>query len=791
MAVVNTVITRKYYKEYINGSAFGSNLGVYSSQLTGNSGELVQVVKEIMTGIIANEDESIDIEFIEIDATYCKLKSSSIHWGTEGFSSGDVVTVSWASGASSVTSQTVITITGAGSTELVFAKAAFVSAGLSSGDIQNFVVKVTANPTSLEYKYGLVPPSSAPSFNSFFDTNTNAFRAFGITGSYSTMNPVGAINSYVLGEVEIKYDSTSDYLHFFTLKHTFRIPTYLDGEETNLSSDTVPARLNSINTYKYVDSFTFGFDLVGASSLIDNSPDSGNVGYFNENFNGNASNYEIQTVAYSNASGLDTIEITETNTVTFQIKNNLGAWSGGENLIFLHQKLPTSSEYADKTDTYDEIWLTDTLTTTEGALAASSTIITNCTAAINGGDNTLIDVSYDISYTSGQQTTMGVDAKFLLTVSVATQNLTFPDVIDLVNLKIYGVSNYNTDVSGLITNQQPTFYPMWDNYVGQLSGSDINGWDGDYWGSLWAFDLDATKEATILDPAEFIIRADDGSGNTFDICKKNVPIINPVPMISNRMTPPTSAYSYQIINGFNDDNVNLPSGDEMRKIGGTSPIPAPSTTVQNVRLKVPFQVCWRDWVLNPSIPSSFYDDSEPQDNLNFKTSNYSNVSGYDIYAVLRLRVKNNVFPNNPTIYEIYSDVSDINDFDVAGAVAMTATHTYYDEIGDVTSNIFISENVRIEIDFAHSLGTISPQTLRGVIWIEKDQKTENPWFLSSTQDYTDTLNPLQPTDTLLTGNTQYVEIDSTLNNVKLICQTNKSNLVEGETYNIYGRLYYR
>lgn len=791
MAVVNTVLTRKYYTEYINDSSFSSNLGTYSSQLTGNSGYLVQVVKEIATGVITNEDESIDIEFIEIDATYCKLKSGSIHWGTEGHSSGDVVTVSWASGASSVTSQTVITITGSGSTELVFEKAAFVSAGLSDGDIENFVVKLTANPTSLEYKYGLIAPSSAPAFNSFFDGNTNAFRAFGITGSYSTMNVVGVFNSYVLGTVEIKYDSTDDYLHFYTLKHTFRIPTYLEGEETNLLDGTIPSRLNSINTYKYVDSFTFGFDLVGASSLIDNSPDSGNVGYFNENFNGNTSNYEIQTVAYSNASGLNTIEITETNTVTFQIKNNLGAWSGGENLIFLHQKLPTSSEYANKVDSYDNIWLTDTLTTTEGAGAASSTIITNCTAVINGGDNTLIDVSYDISYTTGQQSTLGADAKFLLTVSVATQNITFPDIIDLVSLEIYGVSNYNTDVSGLISNFQPAFYPMWDNYNGLLSGSDITGWDGDYWGSIWSFDLDATESATILDPAVFIIRADDGAGNTFDICKKNVPIINPIAPARNRTTPTGSAYSYQVIDGYLNDNVTLPTGAQMRLIGAVSTIPAPSITIQAVRIQVPFQVCWRDWVLNPSVPTSFFDSAEPQNNLNEKTSNYSGVSGYDIYAVLQMRVSNDTFPTSPTTYELYSDLSSINEFDDDGAVVMTGAITYYDENGDVTDNIFVSENVTIEAEFTHALGTISTQSLRAVMWIEKDQKTEQPWFLSSTEDYTDGFNPLQPTDVGMTGNTQYVEIESASNLVTTRCQTNKFNLVEGENYNVYARLYYR
>ena len=76
----------------------------------------------------------------------------------------------------------------------------------------------------------------------------------------------------------------------------------------------------------------------------------------------------------------------------------------------------------------------------------------------------------------------------------------------------------------------------------------------------------------------------------------------------------------------------------------------------------------------------------------------------------------------------------------------------------------------------------------GEIWIEAENGTQQEWRLSTHKDWTSPLNPLQPTDTLITGNTTLVEIVSVNNLVTLICQTNNANIIPNITDKVRVRL---
>ena len=191
-------------------------------------------------------------------------------------------------------------------------------------------------------------------------------------------------------------------------------------------------------------------------------------------------------------------------------------------------------------------------------------------------------------------------------------------------------------------------------------------------------------------------------------------------------------------------------------------------------MNLAFKVSWREWIENLDVDNVFYDDTKVNNNLNYKTSNYSNLEGYKIYGIIELLV-------NDTIYNLYSHESSILDFDQNGLTAFTGTVNFYDINNNLVDNVYNNENVRIEIDFDHAIGVIPK--VEGEIIIEPVDTTNQEWRLSTKKDWTNPINPLQP----IVGTE--VTIVSISNKVTLSCNTNNINLVAGIQYNVYGKIY--
>jgi len=240
-------------------------------------------------------------------------------------------------------------------------------------------------------------------------------------------------------------------------------------------------------------------------------------------------------------------------------------------------------------------------------------------------------------------------------------------------------------------------------------------------------------------------------------------------------------------------------------INSVQSVPTFPAAFQNVQIgtSIP-RIPWRDWVANLETPSEFFDATELNDGLNEKTSQYSGVLGWDVYHQFLIQVRHvkvtrivnlafpqgiNIETESTTDYALRSDAFDIDDFDVdATATPWVGDVKAFDLFGDLTDNIFKDISVQIEIDFTHTLGILSPQDLWGEIFIEKVNGSDSPYQLHTHRDWTHESSPIVPSDTLLTGNDQFVELISTMNLVQLRCKTNQLNLVESVNYAIVGRL---
>jgi hypothetical protein len=59
---------------------------------------------------------------------------------------------------------------------------------------------------------------------------------------------------------------------------------------------------------------------------------------------------------------------------------------------------------------------------------------------------------------------------------------------------------------------------------------------------------------------------------------------------------------------------------------------------QQYTLQIGQKISWQDWIRNNDVDTVFYDEAKPNDNLNFQSSNYSNLNGYKIKMALALNV---------------------------------------------------------------------------------------------------------------------------------------------------------
>lgn len=775
-----SIIAQRFNTEFRNGSTFATNPTTdFSVDLKANVGELCKLTQTIEISVTVNPDEIQTIQYnATSDATYGEFVGTGINFMTQGLYTGAVLDVTWGGGPA--VSATVSIISGPGYNTLKVTKANLTTAGIVDGDIRtDFKFRLTSVPDTLIYKYGLNKNDfTGTNYTSWFDNNIQGYYISNLTTSLQTMTRIGlGIKSWDLSTVQAKFDSTSGtYFHQYTVEHTFRIPHYVEGEYENINDGTSPDRFLGTASIRYDNGWFFGGTTLGEYIKVEIKGGPGNVGYFKESFNGYANNYAIQNVAISNADNSGVLEGTVVNTLTFQIKkNSAGNFSSSSKVILYHSKLPTQTEYQNKTTDFSTLWIFESLVTTETAAPVSGTIITNFNITLNA-DPTILDVTADIQYTAAQQSLIFNGSNYLTWISVGYEGAMNPD--DRVALPVdLDQFSKDLDVPGLITGATVTFFEPFEFYTGVRGITTWTGFDGDLGGTNFEVVRDTSIYSAIT-KVQFKIISTNGT-DEMELLAIDVPI-GKVQVVE------LGSEFYQILNTNTPGSFTLPTNTLLNRIVGETTVPSAPTGSQTYNFRLGFQTPWRDWIFNNTVPNDLYDVTIPQNNQNYKTSNYSNVDGYEVFAVWEATATTQAGVS--TITRKLTAESNVTDFDTAGSAGFSGVVKVYTPSVVQTTDLSPYENRIIVVDFPHALGTITKANLEGYIWIERDGSSEPPWFLHSSLDFTKLGHPLLPTDTESTGNTQFVEVRSINNLVQLICQTDHNQIQDGVTYNIYGRL---
>lgn len=410
--------------------------------------------------------------------------------------------------------------------------------------------------------------------------------------------------------------------HYFTVN-----PLFLIGQLENFETGDPPSYLAGDNSLKYVFDLEFRKSLsnpnIRKSIVIDNLLSS--VGWRNENFNGFNSNYRISDVRYSGGSASEDGVAIQGLTRVFIDVEKLDSGTFISDPVFLAayiQRIPnTEDEYQGTETNLFENFLFDVIyQNSNGSGTVQDRIFKSMTSALAGSDPSFktLTITLELSYSTTEQLKLSNTDRYELSIQIENQNLTI-DVSDRVILTAeLGTYQKGDFIDGLITWDNLELYNVnetqTDTGSTSLSCYNESGLFLDF-----DFKLDLSKNAVLTD-LRFQLVAKNASGSFF---------------LLDEFVFDLS--SVQIRNGIQEININndraylLPDGDDFNK--ATIEVGSNDGTFQSYRGTLGQKIKWQEWLQNNAVDTIFYDESKPNNNLNFKTSNYSNLEGYEIFIL--------------------------------------------------------------------------------------------------------------------------------------------------------------
>ena len=699
MGVVINVIESKFYNQFYNGVDFTDRLSESTNNLAASVMENVKVKQVIDVEWYAKSKDSSDTWTVDapVAAATGTISSKNTNFINSGFSVGDSINYE------ELTAGAGQNFTG----KITSISANLIIFDITSGSRENVdtdaIIRGLEPLTSLVYSFGLINNDDTFNVSSKVSGNDQAYYAAGINSNFTEMQKLANYKDWKTGSARVKsLGFVNAYSQRFEIEHEFTVvPYYLDGQIENLENDLIPELLSGLRSLKYVYEPRFRTVLSDPNTekSIQLENNLGSVAWFNENFNGFNNNYEVTSTSYQDANSLDSADgilVPSKTKITVVAKKANGSFTSGERFGVYTSYLPSSDEYTDTTLTdLKENFLYDNALNSEGLAATDgSDFITNLTIASSGDTAT---ITFDVEYSNSNKAFLSNkvsqdEARFIIGVQVGDSSFASGNSDRVMILA--DVNNYDesADIPNLIKNTEMRLYP-YEYQIGVDDGfSSIKQWNEDGFAVEGTFDLNLNRSA-VLNSLEFKLIAENSStGKFFDLDNFVLNVSNPIIQNGIQMFNISDTRGYNLENGsqFNDvylNGVSLTNG------------------LQKYSFRFAQKISWQDWIANNLADSVFYNPSKPNNNLNFKSSNYSNLNGYDIKL------------------SMFANVTGVNDLGVGGITnyhVLSPSITVYDYNQDSNSTPEWSASVET---FSNSNGT----NLNGLILSGEDTLFRITW----------------------------------------------------------------
>lgn len=565
-------------------------------------------------------------------------------------------------------------------------------------------INLNAQINAFKLKFGIIENNETFNTISKLTDEKQEYYSDTVDAFSFQMTPKGIHNSWVDGGATIELISSNPQgkRPVYEIVHTFIVNSYREAEISNIINNIAPLELSDEKSTKLVYNFAFGQQLNDPNSFFSENFDStnGSVGWYDETMNGFDADYKLDSVAYNDVITGDSVTSIQSNAPTratisiARIDGN--PMTTDEDLTgFIFKYFSQESEYQNTdTDFEFNLMFSDSYQSQNPIADNFSGVITSHTVAIVGGK---LVSQVEISLPIAQQLRLNADSQFLIAAIVGdkTKNNGASNVICVkadVNSFILGET-----ITGLVGFDTFNFIKIGENLT-NTGTSELVAWNEDGFTTNIDMWLDLSKDS-VLTALSFKLVAYNSVKDsyfeldTFTFDLSDVVISNGIQQIEiNTNRGYSKAYS-QI---FNDCTITtgVKVGDKQHYI-----------------INFAQKITWQDWIKNDNVDLDFYDNSELNNNLNYKASNYSGVLDYDVFLLATGSATGTDTNGDPGIglIENFSGVIDVNkygkDTNPIGSEEwnLDSLDLFIDATNYNTSLVFDSEKqMRIESIFSNN-----------------------------------------------------------------------------------------
>jgi len=798
MGVEILITSREFRDQLKNGDDFLSNPSEFTTNLVGSVGDKIQVKRiiEIQWFSNATAGDPWTIETITPSTTFAIIRSAG-NFITDGWAIGDEFDfiAAWINDRTSPIEQvgTITSISPDGK-KIVFTR---ISGSFKQPIYQDAGIRGKTPLTALLYRWGLIENDENFNTESKVSGNDQAFYGseigFDTGGGVRDTNPV---NMIFQGQYNDAIDSddlcTAAYIQDlgiytqqFEIIQVFTInPYYVVGQLQNLQNNILPPLFaNNANVKQAIETeFRTVLSNPNTAKIQRSENNRGSTAWFNENFNGFDNDYNVLSVDYfETATPANTstgLIVGIKTTVEVTVEKIVGSFSAADRFGLKVFYLPLDpDEYTDTLTFQNDNFIFNTAYNDEGAGATSSGIITSLTAALSGGD---LVITAEILYSGPQQVRLTDASFFAICPVVADPALSIGNsnkVTLLADVKNFVKSG---DIAGLVTVSKLNFYAH-NEPIGVGAGStDLDPhWPEDGFAIDGEFSVALDKDAVVNTLEIALIAYNSVKDISFDLDSFTFQIAGAV----------VSGGIQQLIVATTR-NYNLTLTDQFNVV--TLDVGALVVNDQFYSFQFGQKIKWQTWIANLLADTIFFDATKPNNNLNFKASNYSDLSDYEIKIAVRFNMfgTNTLGESGNTDYQFLSPDLKIFDYDLDENVTpdwIQVIETFNnDTTADLGGSILSGTDTLMRITWTNSGGPVTNTAgFYAIHRIETSEDTSDGIYeLSSiTAIVPPSGNLLKP----VTGQTETtIVIDS--GNVVTECLIDGSLISDTINYDLSGRL---
>lgn len=651
-----------------------------------NAGEEVRANIQFRVEIVskANVLNGDTFTTANISGSTNSLIAGSANFITDNFRVGDVFDFNDIAGATVYTGAIILLISGN------YIEFDDTASSIPDATYTDAEVKLASELNTLRYNYNFTTPSNPTDLVQQLLLSVQGFKYTGLTsvGSFQTGVAYVPTRGNTGSSKAKRLATTVSNVQFFEIEHNFIVlPSGNEAELVNLEtlSSPNPYRIETVFYPQNVD-LGIGTDDNTLRNIDLPRLTNDSVGWRNENFNGGANDYVLDSISYEQVGSgevLTEIEAKSVTKVTAVISRLTGTFVTTNPYIVYHSYLPLASAFQSSTEDYKTTWIYENLLSTIDAGTTSGTIITNLTAVLAAN---VLTVDFEIQYNVSQLEKIFNDGAYELYIDLEDAALTAENS-NRVALKLDARRlKKNPDITGLVTMTKAEFYNHTLDFVDGVSTgfTMLEMWneEGIMLDSL--IKVDVGTDLVEIDKIDVSVIAYDSVNDTSFIIKSNE---IPISTLAETLQGTDKIQQLDLDSTKNFLLKPLDQFNLLKIVNKTY-----SAGFQDYAFQIGIKTPWQFWQKLFDADGSFLDTSKPNNGLNLRTSNYSEIGDYviKINILIKMKVRGII-----TDYNFRSPNFRVFDYekDRNPSPKYTADAVFKDENGNaISSNIMQDED---------------------------------------------------------------------------------------------------